>query len=71
MGTTERIRILLVKRNNIPEAELARRLCISPQNLHQKMKRDNFSERDLEAIARALNCRYEACFVMNDTGERV
>ncbi len=71
MALSERIRILLVKRGNISEAELARRLGISPQNLSNKMKRDNFSEKDLILIARALNCTYSVSFTMNDTGEIV
>ena len=56
MAFAEKIRIALIKRGNISEAELARRLGWSPQNLHNKMKRDNFSEKDLEQIASALNC---------------
>lgn len=71
MALSERIRIILVKRGNISEAELARRLGISPQNLNNKMKRDNFSEKDLQAIAEALNCTYTVSFTMNDTGEIV
>ena len=54
MALSERIRILLVKRGNISEAELARRIGVSPQNLNNKMKRDNFTERDLQEIAAAL-----------------
>lgn len=69
MALTEKIRILLVKRGNISEAELARRMGISPQNLHNKMKRDNFTETDLNEIAAALNCSLDVRFVMNDTGE--
>lgn len=69
MALSERIRILLVKRGNISEAELARRLGISPQNLNNKMKRDNFTEKDLQAIATALDCTYTVSFTMNDTGE--
>lgn len=69
MALSERIRVLLVKRGNISEAELARRLGISPQNLNNKMKRDNFTEKDLQAIAAALDCTYTASFTMNDTGE--
>ena len=69
MAHTERIRILLVKRGNISEAELARRLGISPQNLHNKMKRDNFTEQDLLEIASALDCTFKTEFVLNDTGE--
>lgn len=71
MALSERIRILLVKRGNISEAELARRLGISPQNLNNKMKRDNFTEKDLQEIATALNCTYSVSFIMNDTGEVV
>lgn len=67
----EKIRIALVKRGNISEAELARRLGLSPQNFNNKMKRDDFKESDLAAIAAALNCTYYAGFTMNDTGEEV
>ncbi len=67
----EQIRILLVKRGNLSEAELARRLKTSPQNLSNKMQRDNFSEADLRAIASALDCELEIHFRMRDTGERV
>jgi len=71
MGMTEKIRILLVKRGNMSEADLARRLNISPQNLNNKMKRDNFTERDLNSIASVLNCSFKATFVLNDTGEEI
>lgn len=71
MGMTEKIRILLVKRGNIPEAELARRINTKPQNLNSKMKRDNFTEKDLIEIAKALDCSFSAKFVLNDTGEEI
>ena len=71
MDMTEKIRILLVRRGNISEAELARRLGISPQNFCNRMKRNNFSEKDLKRIAEALDCKLEISFVMNDTGEKV
>ncbi|ETP70970.1 response regulator (CheY-like receiver, AAA-type ATPase, and DNA-binding domain-containing protein) [Lachnospiraceae bacterium JC7] len=71
MGMTEKIRILCVKRGNMSEAELARRLGISPQNLNNKMKRDNFTENDLKSIADALDCTYSSLFTLNDTGETV
>jgi len=66
----EKIRILLVKRGNLSEAELARRMGISPQNLSYKMKRDNFAERDLKSIADALECDLEITFVLPN-GERI
>jgi transcriptional regulator with XRE-family HTH domain len=67
----EKIRILLVKRGNISEAELARRLGDSPQNFNAKIKRDNFTDRDLQKIAEVLNCTFKANFILNDTGEEI
>ena len=69
MAMAEKIRILLVKRGNLSEAELARKMGISPQNLNNKMKRDNFTENDLAEIAKALDCSFSINFTMNDTGE--
>lgn len=69
MAMAEKIRILLVKRGNISEAELARRMEMSPQNLHNKMKRDNFTEADLNAIANALDCDLNITFTMRENGE--
>lgn len=71
MAMTEAIRIALVKRGNLSESELARRIGISPQNLHNKMKRDNFNERELHQIAQALGLRLDISFVDPETGERV
>ena len=71
MGMTEKIRILLIKKGNLSEAELARRMGISPQNLNKKMKRDNFTAKDMTAIAQALDCYFEANFVIPETGEKV
>ena len=51
------------------QAELARRLGVSPQNLNNKMKRDNFTENDLQKIAEALDCTLSVSFKLNDTGE--
>ena len=47
MSMVEPIRIALVKRGNLSESELARRMGISPQNLHNKMNRDNFTQSEL------------------------
>ena len=71
MSMTEKIRILLVKRGNMSEAALARKIGWSPQNLSNKMKRDNYTEADLKEIAAALDCDFEAAFTMRDTGERI
>lgn len=71
MALSDRIRILLIKRGNISEAELARRLGISPQNLNNKLKRDNFTEKDLKEIANVLDCTFSVSFKLNDTGEEI
>lgn len=44
MAMTEKIKILLVKKE-MSAAKLAAQLETSPQNLYNKLKRDNFSER--------------------------
>ena len=71
MAMTENIRIALVKRGNLSESELARRMGISPQNLHNKMKRDNFTETDLKEIAEALGLRLDIAFIDPETNERI
>ena len=43
MGMSEKIRILLIKRGNISEAELARRLNRKPQSFNSSMKKYNFT----------------------------
>lgn len=50
--------------------ELSRRLGTTNQNMANKFKRDNFSMKELEAIAEALNCEFEGYFVDQD-GERI
>ncbi len=69
MSMTQKIRILLVKKGNISEAELARRLGTTPANLHNKMKRDNFGEEELRHIADTLDCDLKISFVDRKTGE--
>ena len=71
MSMAEKIRILLIKRGNISEADLARRLKTTPQNFNSKMKRDNFTEKDLQEIANVLDCSYNANFILKDTGEEI
>lgn len=71
MGMVQSIRIAMVKRGNISEAELARRVGVTPQNFNHKMKRDNFTENDLREIAEALGLKLDISFVDPETGERV
>jgi hypothetical protein len=78
----EKIRILLVRRGNLSEAELSRKLQaagmkISPQSLNGKMKRGRFSPEELQKIGAVLNCAVTMppppapIFKMNDTGEEI
>ena len=58
MSMSEKIRIALVKRK-ISVTELANRLNTSQSNLSNKLKRDNFSEKELNQIADILNCDFK------------
>ena len=71
MSMVDSIRIACVKRGNISEAELARRVGVTLQNFHNKMKRDNFSESDLREIAEALGLQLDISFIDPDTKEKI
>lgn len=66
---TEKIRLVLAKRNK-SKAWLAKQLNWSPTNLYNKLKRDNFTERELKDIAEVLNCTFEAYFSLNDSDDK-
>lgn len=70
MGMSEKIKIVLLKRKKSIK-DLADIIGGTPQNISNKLKRDNFNEKELQEIADALNCDYEATFVLRDTGEKV
>lgn len=71
MSMAEKIKILMIKRNDMSLKDLAEKIETSPQNLSNKLKRDDFSEREIIKIAEALNCDFESAFVLRDTKERV
>lgn len=66
----EKIKIILSRRN-MTLADLATKTGQSRQNMSNKMSRDNFSEKEIYEIAKALDCTFETTFIMNDTGEKV
>lgn len=70
MSMSEKIRIALVKRK-ISITELAASLGTSQSNLSNKLKRDNFSEKELKQIADILNCDFKGSFIMRDTREEL
>lgn len=70
MPMAEKIRIALIKRN-MNLKELSSRLGCTSQNLSGKLKRDNFSERELTEIAEVLGYRYEGRLINKETGEEI
>ena len=69
MRITEQIKVLCV-RCNISNAELARRLNVSPQALNGKMKRESFTISDLDEIAEALGVEFKRKFIL-DNGDEI
>lgn len=50
--------------------ELSKRLGTTNQNMANKLKRDNFSMKELEVIAEALDCKFEGYFV-DENGDKI
>ncbi|MBS5145914.1 MAG: helix-turn-helix domain-containing protein [Butyricicoccus pullicaecorum] len=71
MDVREYINLCRVKRGNISEAELARRTGQTPQNMHNKYKRNTFKVSELEKIADALDADLKIVFVDRSTGEPI
>lgn len=66
MGTmTKKIEIMLIELG-LEKKELANRLGISPANLSGKLRRDNFSENELQKIAEVCGAQYKGMFVLDD-----
>ena len=70
MPMTEKIKIVLLKKK-LTVKDLSDKLKCTSQNLSGKFKRDNFSENELEEIAKALDCTLNIGFTLNDTGEKI
>lgn len=66
----EKIRIIL-NRRRMSITELSQKIGTSRQNLTNKLSRDNFSEKEMQDIAKVLNCTFNTQFTMNDTGETI
>lgn len=70
MAMSEKIKIVLLKRKMTITA-LAEKLNTTRSNLSNKLSRDNFSEKELQEIAEALDCDLDTYFTLRDTGEKV
>lgn len=62
---SEKIRIALIKKG-MTLTQLAEKMGVSQPNLSKKLKRNNFNEEELRRIAKLLDMKYEAYFVMGD-----
>ena len=69
MSMAEKIRIMRVKKGNVSERDLAARMGDTPQNLNNKMKRDDFRISELGKIADALGYKLDIRFIDKVTGE--
>ena len=70
LSMSEKIKVVLGRRN-MTFGDLAEKTGQTRQNLSNKMSRDNFTEKELIAIAEALDCTYKATLTMNDTGDTI
>ena len=59
---SEKIKIIL-KRKGMTARELAEKLGTTPQNLQNKLSRDNFKISDIQDIASALGVRFVFDFI--------
>lgn len=67
----DRIRVMRITRGNMSERDLARKMGDTPQNLNNKMKRNDFKISELQKIADALDYEFVVKFVDPNTGEEI
>ncbi|MBU5449840.1 helix-turn-helix transcriptional regulator [Acetivibrio sp. MSJd-27] len=70
MSAAKKIKILLIERE-MTLTDLSKKLNKSLSTMSDKMKRDNFSEKDLKKIAEVLNYDYDVIFTDRETGKQV
>lgn len=65
MTISEMIRLLMIRRKKTLTS-LAADLGMTRQNLYIKLQKENFTLKELEAIAAALGCEFKSSFVSLD-----
>lgn len=67
---SEKLKIAMIKQN-MTGIDLAEALGCSSQNVYALLKKDNWTEKQLKAIADKMNCELEINFRLRDTGEKL
>lgn len=62
MGISKEIKKILID-EDLTQAELAEKIGTSQQNMNAKLKRDNFSNKEMQEIAEALGYELKIEFV--------
>ena len=70
MSMAKKIRMILVERD-MTIKELSEKMGYSNSYLYNKLRRDTMSEKELKAIANALDCDYDGIFTFRDSGKQV
>ena len=70
MSMAKTVKILLLERD-MKMIDLANHLGTTSQNISAKLRRDNLSENELHAIAKACNATFTGGFVLNDTRKEI
>ena len=70
MSMALKIKMILLEKD-MTIKQLSEKLGYKGNNLYNKLDRDNFSEKELHAIADALGCDYDGIFTFRDTGKQI
>lgn len=68
LSVVEKIKVIM-GREGISFTDLAEVLGTSKQNLHNKMKRGDLRQSEIDEIAKALNVRHDPLFTLSDGSE--
>ena len=70
LSAAKKIKILLVERD-MTLTDLSKLLDKHLSTMSDKMRRDNFTEKDLKKIAEVLNYEYDVVFTDKETGKKI
>ncbi|MCQ5130993.1 helix-turn-helix transcriptional regulator [Butyricicoccus faecihominis] len=71
MGTMSKLINLLLIERNMSKKELAEKIGTTPSNISGKLRRDNFSEKELQDIAKVCDATFQGIFILNETGKEI